>query len=180
MRTHATRLKPCACAQQCPTDKVGCPPTLMVYPYTATFELPSVSMVACGEYHTIAVCQDGTIWSWGRNNYGQLGHGDTSEKKYKVPTQVSPHLSMPMIRVYVCVCVCVCIYAAAVAKMFVASSWSRLVHNNLCVRLEVTYTYLLSYVKIHTHVHMHTRAYTHTHIVCVCVCVCVHTYNFLL
>ncbi len=82
---------------QVPTDKVGCSPTLMVYPHTSQFDMPSVSMVACGEYHTIAVCQDGTLWTWGRNNCGQLGHGDTNEKKYKVPTQVR-------------LCACMCVY----------------------------------------------------------------------
>ena len=29
--------------------------------------------VACGSYHTAAIKTDGTLWTWGRNSYGQLG-----------------------------------------------------------------------------------------------------------
>jgi alpha-tubulin suppressor-like RCC1 family protein len=28
--------------------------------------------VAAGYYHTVAVRSDGTLWAWGRNDYGQL------------------------------------------------------------------------------------------------------------
>ncbi len=63
-------------------NQVGCPPTILKY------DIPSVTTVSCGEYHTLAVCQDGSLWTWGRNNMGQLGHGNCSEGKYKLPTQV--------------------------------------------------------------------------------------------
>jgi alpha-tubulin suppressor-like RCC1 family protein len=29
--------------------------------------------VACGSFHTTAIKTDGTLWTWGRNSYGQLG-----------------------------------------------------------------------------------------------------------
>jgi alpha-tubulin suppressor-like RCC1 family protein len=29
--------------------------------------------VSCGNQHTAAIKTDGTLWTWGRNNYGQLG-----------------------------------------------------------------------------------------------------------
>ena len=29
-----------------------------------------------GYYHTIGTKTDGTLWSWGRNNFGQLGQGN--------------------------------------------------------------------------------------------------------
>jgi alpha-tubulin suppressor-like RCC1 family protein len=32
---------------------------------------------ACGQYHTVAVRLDGTLWAWGHNNFGQLGDGTT-------------------------------------------------------------------------------------------------------
>eukprot|EP01084_Bolivina_argentea_P273035 465010_1 len=32
--------------------------------------------VACGLYHTLAIDKKHTLWSWGSNQYGQLGHGD--------------------------------------------------------------------------------------------------------
>ena len=31
--------------------------------------------VACGDYHTAAIKTDGTLWTWGRDDYGQLGIG---------------------------------------------------------------------------------------------------------
>jgi alpha-tubulin suppressor-like RCC1 family protein len=31
--------------------------------------------VACGYLYTAAIKTDGTLWSWGRNNYGQIGDG---------------------------------------------------------------------------------------------------------
>ncbi|MCL2026187.1 MAG: hypothetical protein FWG92_05215, partial [Leptospirales bacterium] len=31
--------------------------------------------VAAGYYHTVAIKNDGTLWTWGRNGSGQLGHG---------------------------------------------------------------------------------------------------------
>ena len=65
-----------------PRNQVACPPTLLKFD-----PLPSVSTVSCGEFHTIAVCQDGSLWTWGRNNMGQLGHGDCSDK-HKLPKQV--------------------------------------------------------------------------------------------
>lgn len=34
------------------------------------------SKVNAGENHSLAIKTDGTLWSWGRNNYGQLGTGD--------------------------------------------------------------------------------------------------------
>jgi alpha-tubulin suppressor-like RCC1 family protein len=50
--------------------------------------MPAVSDwsgVAAGYYHSIAVRQNGTLWGWGRNNYGQIGDSTTTNKN--VPTQ---------------------------------------------------------------------------------------------
>ena len=43
--------------------------------------------VSAGEYHTVAIKSDGTLWAWGRNYSGQLGDGTTEDKL--VPTQES-------------------------------------------------------------------------------------------
>ena len=36
------------------------------------------SKVNAGKDHTIAIKTNGTLWTWGRNLYGQLGHGNTT------------------------------------------------------------------------------------------------------
>lgn len=40
--------------------------------------------VACGKNHTASVRNDGSLWSWGRNNNGQLGTFDTTDRS--IPT----------------------------------------------------------------------------------------------
>jgi alpha-tubulin suppressor-like RCC1 family protein/peptidoglycan/xylan/chitin deacetylase (PgdA/CDA1 family) len=42
--------------------------------------------VACGDYHSLAVKADGSLWSWGANSFGQLGLGDTDART--TPAQV--------------------------------------------------------------------------------------------
>lgn len=37
--------------------------------------------IVCGSAHTLALTKSGTIYSWGRNNMGQLGHGRKTEKE---------------------------------------------------------------------------------------------------
>jgi hypothetical protein len=39
-----------------------------------------VRRVAAGWYHSLALTWDGRVYSWGGNNYGQLGHGDKLER----------------------------------------------------------------------------------------------------
>ena len=39
-----------------------------------------------GVYHTVAIKNDGTLWAWGNNYYGQLGDGSTTNKN--IPTQI--------------------------------------------------------------------------------------------
>jgi len=60
---------------------------------TISNNAPDVSMssgdwlsISCGNAHSLAIKTDGTLWSWGYNNYGQLGVGDTANRT--VPTQV--------------------------------------------------------------------------------------------
>lgn len=40
--------------------------------------LPSVSDVACGENHCLALLTDGTVPAWGSNHNGQLGNGTST------------------------------------------------------------------------------------------------------
>ena len=42
--------------------------------------------VECGNNHTAAIKTDGTLWTWGRNNLGQLGVNDTTTRSTPVTT----------------------------------------------------------------------------------------------
>ncbi|MCP3951093.1 MAG: hypothetical protein GY697_02570, partial [Desulfobacterales bacterium] len=42
--------------------------------------------VAAGEWHSVGIKTDGTLWTWGRNRYGQLGDG--TEDNYGSPEQI--------------------------------------------------------------------------------------------
>jgi alpha-tubulin suppressor-like RCC1 family protein len=39
-----------------------------------------VQMVACGEHHTAICTEDGHVYTFGKGEYGQLGHGDEENK----------------------------------------------------------------------------------------------------
>jgi len=55
--------------------------------FTATFSsvarevsgLSGITAVAAGEDHTLALKSDGTVWSWGTNDYGQLGNNSAAD-----------------------------------------------------------------------------------------------------
>ncbi|WP_332908492.1 RCC1 domain-containing protein [Paenibacillus roseus] len=49
--------------------------------------LTNVMAAAAGDTYSLAVKQDGTVWAWGANNYGQLGDGTTIGRT--TPVQVS-------------------------------------------------------------------------------------------
>lgn len=50
--------------------------------------LENIRAIAAGMSHSLAVTENDTLISWGRNNYGQLGVGELSENKIPYPTQV--------------------------------------------------------------------------------------------
>ncbi|KAH9413977.1 RCC1 and BTB domain-containing protein 1 [Dermatophagoides pteronyssinus] len=49
--------------------------------------LKNVKIIACGEGHSLALTNTNQIYSWGYNNYGQLGLGDTNDRR--TPSLVS-------------------------------------------------------------------------------------------
>ena len=49
--------------------------------------LKKVISAACSYHHSVLLCSDGSLYSCGRNDCGQLGHGDTVDKK--TPHQVT-------------------------------------------------------------------------------------------
>jgi alpha-tubulin suppressor-like RCC1 family protein len=42
--------------------------------------------ISCGDNHMLAIKNDGTCWTWGRNNYGQLGDETTDDRSSPVQT----------------------------------------------------------------------------------------------
>jgi len=46
--------------------------------------LTGVKAIAGGFYHTIALQENGDVWTWGLNNYGQLGDNSTTNSKFPV------------------------------------------------------------------------------------------------
>lgn len=41
-------------------------------------------LIAVGAFHNLALLEDGTLWAWGNNEYGQLGTGDTQPRSQPV------------------------------------------------------------------------------------------------
>jgi len=44
--------------------------------------------ISAGAYHTVALKEDGTVWSWGLNLYGQLGDGTVMYTSKPVQTKI--------------------------------------------------------------------------------------------
>lgn len=46
--------------------------------------LDDIISIECGSEHTLAMKSDGTLWTWGRNNHGQLGDGTNDDSSVPV------------------------------------------------------------------------------------------------
>lgn len=44
--------------------------------------------ISTGNFHSVAIKSDGTLWAWGNNHYGQLGNNTTVAKEYNTPVQI--------------------------------------------------------------------------------------------
>jgi alpha-tubulin suppressor-like RCC1 family protein len=51
--------------------------------------LKNVIAVAAGNYHSAALCSDGTVWTWGTNTHGQLGNNTQIERSQSRPMKVT-------------------------------------------------------------------------------------------
>ena len=52
-------------------------------------KISNVTAIAAGSRHNAALQKDGTVWTWGGNPFGQLGHGEPGwESPQNVPAQV--------------------------------------------------------------------------------------------
>lgn len=48
--------------------------------HDSNFKRPSqkIAQIACGDYHGLAIGEDGHVWSWGVNNYCETGQSDSA------------------------------------------------------------------------------------------------------
>ncbi|MDP8218712.1 MAG: RCC1 domain-containing protein [Candidatus Theseobacter exili] len=49
----------------------------------------SAPQITAGSVHTVVLKNDGTVWAWGSNSYGQLGDGTTSNRNTPVRVKIS-------------------------------------------------------------------------------------------
>lgn len=54
---------------------------------TETSSIPTDHLIAAGGCHSMAIKEDGAVWTWGDNRFNQLGDGTTTLKK--VPQQIT-------------------------------------------------------------------------------------------
>ena len=52
-----------------------------------------VTQVACGQGHTLALTEDGQVYYWGFNEWGQLGNGNRTSET--VPVKISGSNGFP-------------------------------------------------------------------------------------
>ena len=63
----------------------GMPDKNAKYIKTAVMEsVNAFSTISVGEYHTMAIKDDGSLWAWGYNYYGQLGDGTREDRRTPV------------------------------------------------------------------------------------------------
>lgn len=58
-----------------------------------------VVQIACGGHHNLALLQDGRVFSWGQNTFGQLGHGTTEYSKPH-PQQIAVLDGLPIMSIH--------------------------------------------------------------------------------
>lgn len=71
-----------------------------------------MKLIAVGAFHNLALQEDGTLWAWGNNEYGQLGTGDTQPRSQPIPVHGLSGLTLVCIVVsYLFSFICLVIYA---------------------------------------------------------------------
>lgn len=70
-------------------DRLSKESLVNIQPFPVVLDFPLVDVndvfvakIAAGSRHSVAVLEDGRAFSWGCNDYGQLGHGDTISRDY--------------------------------------------------------------------------------------------------
>ncbi|MBN8459853.1 MAG: cadherin-like beta sandwich domain-containing protein [Verrucomicrobia bacterium] len=64
-----------------PANQLGGYPLPVVVSRSGVLAGKTIQSIAAGSNHSLALCTDGTLVSWGDNYYGQLGNGTTTDAK---------------------------------------------------------------------------------------------------
>ncbi|MHB8513293.1 MAG: RCC1 domain-containing protein, partial [Actinomycetota bacterium] len=67
--------------------EIGNGTTLKTFAATPVSELSGITSISAGEYHSLALGSDRSVWAWGYNDHGQLGNNSTTDSY--TPVQVS-------------------------------------------------------------------------------------------
>ncbi|KAL5719895.1 hypothetical protein ACHQM5_012622 [Ranunculus cassubicifolius] len=59
----------------------------IVIPQRCAPKLSVRQLIAVGAFHNLALLDDGILWAWGNNEYGQLETGDTQPRSQPIPVQ---------------------------------------------------------------------------------------------
>lgn len=68
------------------TDSYGTGYAEVTFTITTPLSVVKLPAIATGYAHNIELKPDGTLWTWGMNDYGQLGDGTTT--KHNIPVQI--------------------------------------------------------------------------------------------
>ena len=49
--------------------------------------LPEFIAIAAGQFHSVALDKNGSVWAWGRNDFGQLGDGSLESSSHPMPVK---------------------------------------------------------------------------------------------
>jgi len=58
---------------------------VQVHNFIAPGYLTNIVEIAAGRWHSAALMSDGSVWTWGGNDQGQLGVGDTLDRRRPLP-----------------------------------------------------------------------------------------------
>ena len=64
--------------------------------------MDNVVAVSCGYNYTAAIKADGSLWTWGSNDFGQLGNGGTGNYEWDAPYQTVPAKVMESVAAVSC------------------------------------------------------------------------------
>ena len=68
----------------------GAPPVLSEVTFGGGGAAAAVRAAHAGANHSVAVLEDGSVYTWGSNEYGQLGNGDEEAENVHAPSKVEP------------------------------------------------------------------------------------------